>query len=406
MLNDFTEQYNALQPEHKLVILHPLARRYHRYWRQFFLMQRRAVYVDLRTTDLATGLNQIAAAFQHQLGVDVGALPLDTSQAAAVISAALGRNSLLYLESYDDKVAVEFHDLVVQLVNQTEVGSRVVIGGRKLFLPLLEDLWGQVALLPVDHSRMWLNYAQSDGRPILEVRAFGEGQVWVNGQPVSEWEGVLPRALFFYFIDKAMTTRDEIFSIFWPHLGIKEATNVFHVTKRKISDILSDLKLTVYGGGFYRIASDIDLYYDVVQFQEAVQNAAVSDDDEAERLYRAALSIYREEFLKPTDMEWGVQRREKMRSDYIEAIYALGRIYEARGDLLHALGMFMRGAGISPAREDLTRSVMLIYDRLDQPQAVAETYNRLKETLRRLYNVNPDPQTTDLLQHILEKYSE
>ena len=35
-----------------------------------------------------------------------------------------------------------------------------------------------------------------------------------------------------------MVTRDEIFETFWPGLPTKEATNVFHVTKRKISERL------------------------------------------------------------------------------------------------------------------------------------------------------------------------
>ncbi|MCB9435832.1 MAG: hypothetical protein H6673_02430 [Anaerolineales bacterium] len=403
MLNDFAEQYNGLSTQTKLVVLHPQARRVHRFWRQLFLMQPRTVYVDLGQLDLKTGLALIAHALEAQLGVSVD-LTADTRLAAVAISNALGDDTVLYLESYDSQVAEVFHELIVEVVNQLVEGSRVVVGGRRLFLPLLEDLRGQVALIPIDPHRMWLDYANSDGRPILEVRAFGEGQVWVNGRLVREWEGGLPRSLFFYFVDKAMTTRDEIFQIFWSHLGIKEATNVFHVTKKKISDILDDLKLTVYGGGFYRIASDIDLYYDVVQFQEALQNAAVLDDDEAEVLYRMALNLYREEFLRPSDMEWGIQRREKMRSDYIDAIYALGRIYENRGDFPRALGMYMRGAGISPTREDLTRGVMMIYDKLGQAQRVVETYDRLKETLRRVYNLTPDPQTTDLLHQMLGKY--
>lgn len=403
MLNDFTKQYNGLQPEYKLVILHPQARRVHRYWRQLVLMQPRTVYVDLMRADLQSGLTLIAHALAEQLGVSVD-LSSSIRRAATAISHALGGDSILYLENYDGEVAEVFHELVVELVAQLTGDSRIVVGGRMLFLPLLEDLWGQVALIPVDPRRMWLDYANSDGRSILEVRAFGEGRVWVNGRLVREWEGGLPRSLFFYFVDKAMTTRDEIFQIFWSHLGIREATNVFHVTKKKISDILDDIKLTVYGGGFYRIASDIDLYYDVVQFQEALQNAAVLDDDEAEVLYRTALNLYREEFLRPTDMEWGIQRREKMRSDYIDAIYALGRIYETRGDLPRALGMYMRGAGISPTREDLTRGVMMIYDKLGQVQHVVETYDRLKDTLRRMYNLTPDPQTTDLLHQILDKY--
>ena len=76
-------------------------------------------------------------------------------------------------------------------------------------------------------------------KPQLEVYAFGRGHALVNGLPITNWDGALPRNLFFFFMDHPLVTRDEIFETFWPDLSVKEATNVFHVTKRKITERIS-----------------------------------------------------------------------------------------------------------------------------------------------------------------------
>jgi two-component SAPR family response regulator len=263
-----------------------------------------------------------------------------------------------------------------------------------------EYLAGQVALLPTDEQRMLVDYVHPEpGKTFLEVRAFGQGQVWVSGEPITRWEGYLPRALFFFFVDRAMTTRDEIFQTFWPNLSAREATNVFHVTKRKISEILG-VSLTVYGSGFYRISPDIDLHYDVVNFQEAVQHAEISEDEEAERLYKIAIDLYREEFLSSIPAEWAVRRREEMRTTYTEALIGLARIYENSGKLEQALGHYLRASAVSSGREDLTRSIMQMYVDLGQPYLALDTYKRLEAILKRRFGVSPDPQTKQLMQNI------
>src|SRR6185295_16856224 len=114
--------------------------------------------------------------------------------------------------------------------------------------------------------------ATEEERPHIEVYAFGSGVVRVNGLPVDTWDGPLPRNLFYYFVDHPMVTRDEIFETFWPDLNTKEATNVFHVTKRKISERLG-FDLTTYAGGFYYHSTKINLQYDVAVFDALIEEA-------------------------------------------------------------------------------------------------------------------------------------
>jgi len=163
---------------------------------------------------------------------------------------------------------------------------------------------------------------------------------------VDNWDGALPRNLFFYFMDNTLVTRSQIFQMFWPELPVKEATNVFHVTKRKIAERLS-MKVndgqnyeltryangffTRYANGFYTPSEKLGRHYDVADFQSAVERALMTGDKaEEETLLRQAVELYRGPFLSEIDMDWIVARRDSLRQMYAQALIGLGRLTRRR----------------------------------------------------------------------------
>jgi two-component SAPR family response regulator len=234
---------------------------------------------------------------------------------------------------------------------------------------------------------------------LLEVRALGSGQVLIDGRQITQWDGALPRSLFFYFVDRGMTTRDEVFATFWPELSTREATNVFHVTKRKISEILG-VDLTVYSSGFYRISPEIELHYDVVAFGESVQNSAVAEPEEAYELLDRAIALHERDFLSAVDQAWANKRRDELRRTYVDALTAQARIYEGRDMLAEALGLYNRAFGAFPQREDLARAQMRLYHQAGQPQRAMLVYHRLVKELQQSLDVVPSPETTTLAEQI------
>lgn len=154
----------------------------------------------------------------------------------------------LVLDSGEGIVGKFTLPFIYTLANNLPANSQILLLIREwqpeLQLPMPN---GELPLLtPIDSAQMLPDYHQAkNGRTILEVFGQGHGTVKINGCTVHTWDGVLPKNLFFYFIDRGITTRDAIFQSFWPKLPIKEATNVFHVTKRKISEIIG-FDLTIY----------------------------------------------------------------------------------------------------------------------------------------------------------------
>lgn len=356
-------------------------------------------------TDLAAlwGLLTMALAFQANINLPALSPTATVPSAAGVFLKAVKglKRFILSIDAFDlaDSSVIEW---VEALVGTLPAGSQIVVGGRQVPLPLLNALQTstKVVLFPTDNDRMLLDYAEQDkSRKLLEVYGHGNGRVLVNGRLIDRWDGTLPRSLFFYFVDRGMATRDEIFSMFWPDLPVREATNVFHVTKRKISEIL-DFDLTIYWSGFYRISPDIDLHYDVVKFAENVQNAAVADQATATTMLQRALDLYHGTFLTGINFPWVAKRREDLQGIYVEALTSLGRINDNKGQHEQALGLYLRAARSYPLREDLARSIMNLYRKLDQPQQAIRVYDRLVSNLKAQLNVAPDRRTSELADQI------
>lgn len=404
-----TTQYKALSEDKRCIILHPNANAEHRFFSQYVLDSLDAVYVNLQPeSEHPFHLSEtLAEAFRQQKHTEyIHPTHVAHTMAQQLATAMVQTDTeLLFIDGCDGDVSGLLLPVLREVIPALPANKRVILRGRTLSTSLLEDpaVYATTAVVPVDDARMLIDYADPEHEQIyIEVRAFGQGNVLVNGRAINRWEGALPRALFFFFVDRAMTTRDEIFATFWPKLTIREATNVFHVTKRKISELLG-VSLTIYGAGFYRISPEIDLRYDVVLFQQAVQNAAVASTSEAVALYNQALDLYREDFLTPLDTTWVQRRRGNLRANYTDAVAALAKLYHTEGRVEEALGLFLRASAIAPEREDLARTIMELYSAMEQPRHALDVYHRLKKNLRHMLKMSPDPSTVSLMKTIKRK---
>ena len=245
-------------------------------------------------------------------------------------------------------------------------------------------------------------------KPQLEIYAFGRGHAYSNGIEIERWDGALPRNLFFYFIDNPLVTRDEIFKIFWPKLSKKDATNVFHVTKRKISERIcayldkdENYELTSYSNGFYMPSDKIVRHYDVADFELALEGALMSDNaDEKELLYGHAIELYKASFLHTINLPWVEVRRRQLQLMYAEALVGLGRLRAEQKRWAEALGVFVRATKEAPEREDIHRQAMQMYIILNRHDDARKQYASMERHLKRTLGIAPSSETRELLESI------
>ncbi len=379
-------------------------------------------YYALQTSDrnlrkFLTNLIEDLSAMNEQFGVHVRAA-LAAKAKATDLAAALGEdlNSLsaepfvLLLDQFDRLPEKdETQKFMEALTGFIPPQAQVMINAREQsYLPWFTLVSAQRATV------LGAEYVPEEGgpptavspdRPRVEVFSLGSGYALVNGAPVTHWDGELPRNLFFFFIDHELVTRDEIFDVFWPTLSVKEATNVFHVTKRKINERIG-YDLTQYASGFYSHSDRIDLYYDVSDFSKTVEAAMMAEEKDQPDLWKRAVELYRAPFLHRLDMPWVEHRRKEISGQYAQALIGLGRISQSRNKIDDALRYYSRALRQTPEREDIHRQVMELYHQRGENDKAIEQFRLLEKSLRDTLNIAPSPETLNLYKLITGDDSE
>jgi DNA-binding SARP family transcriptional activator len=312
----------------------------------------------------------------------------------------------IFLDEFDKVLAEEkFSDFIVELANNLasqHPTQHIIINSRQLpqqpWFNLVKA--NKATVLGTEYVSLGSVFDVHRGdKPIIEVYALAGRQTFVNGLPMNTWEGPLPQHLFYYLLDHPMVTRDEIFETFWPQLPIKEATNVFHVTKRKIAESLG-VEITDYAGGFYRTSPQIDLRYDVGCFETLFEANRRSEYADIASL-NDALNLYRTPFLHQLKMPWIIKRRESLKLAYTELLVEAGRRLKGIGELQGAINQFLKALREVPHREDIHRTIMSLYLDMGQPEEAAGQYQMLSTHLERTFQIAPSGATRELYESFM-----
>jgi two-component SAPR family response regulator len=411
----------------KVVLLYPWTN-YRNLFLAYFLNNARdgLLYYRVQGTEEAIAIRSVLADMIEQLNSVLGTFGKKTRAAlkkgkpaalGEAIAADLGAYArqpvVLYLDEMD-RVAVDddFTEFITACVRALPDNVQIAVSSRLLtYMPWASMVAsGEAVVLGTEqHKDDMMFTIESDPRPQIEVFAFGRGHVNVNGQPITNWDGALPRNLFFFFMDRPLVTRDEIFSMFWPTLSVKEATNVFHVTKRKITERInikvgqngSSFELTQYNSGFYLPSDKVVRHYDVSDFVESVEKAQITTDErEQQYLFSRAIDLYKAPFLQMIEMEWVRARREQLREMYGAALIGMGRLCASDGDERRALGYLTRALKETPEREDIHRQVISLYASLGMKEEAIVHYHHLASYLDTTLGVAPSQETTRVYEMI------
>lgn len=381
----------------------------------YFRLPERAGSLAIWMRSLVDEIRHVEAGFGQSLEkILENGMPSEIGEALAADLAELEHERVvLYLDELDRIPQDEdFRQFMNAAIANLPDKAQLAINSRLLTY----DPWiswvnrDEVVVLGTEHRSSNLLFSKATIlKPQLEVYAFGRGHAISNGREISSWDGALPRNLFFYFIDNPLVTRDQIFDIFWPKLSVRDATNVFHVTKRKITERISvfvddgkNYELTTYSTGFYVPSDKIVRHYDVADFEQAMEGALLSDDArERELRYLRAIEIYKAPFLHPVKLAWVEARRNQLKSMYAEALTGMARLKRDRGAWEEALGYYTRTLKEAPQREDIHRGAMQMYINLGRNADARKQYKLLERMLKRKLGVKPSAETQALIEKLV-----
>jgi two-component SAPR family response regulator len=138
--------------------------------------------------------------------------------------------------------------------------------------------------------------------------------------------------------------------------------------------------------------------YDAREFEQQIEGALTGPDDLAPAKWYRAVQLYRHPYLERLHMPWMVEKREKLRNSYAQALIGLGRMHRALGEPERALGYFFRAVAERPDREDVHRNIMNIYHEAGRTKDVVAQYKLLESILKRSLNITPSVETRALYE--------
>jgi DNA-binding SARP family transcriptional activator len=307
----------------------------------------------------------------------------------ADISELSSSNFLLILDEYDmSDRADEVQRFVERLSSRFPAHGRLVLNGRTLpRLPWLAMFaQDRVSILRDDAlitNNLYGNPNEDREKDsVIQVYTVGPGLVIVDGVYIDTWEGHLPRLLFFFGLDRPFVTRSEICDAFWPELDVEQAVNVFHVTKRRLHKAL-DADVLIHEDGYYQINPELPIYYDALEFVDALIASRLTDDIEVkmEKWGRVA-ELYRGTYLKGHDDTWILERRDEFRDGYIEALMGLSSVWRVRGRQELALSLLQKASRLDLYREDVHRELMSLFVELSRRGEAAAHYKQIGALLK------------------------
>jgi ATP/maltotriose-dependent transcriptional regulator MalT/two-component SAPR family response regulator len=240
--------------------------------------------------------------------------------------------------------------------------------------------------------------------PGLVIRAFGRGEVQVNGKMVtsSEWSTQSVRDLFFFFLCRGMAvTKEQVAAALWPEemdpqvIKQRFKTYLFRLRRATRRDVV------IFDEEYYQFNFGLDYEYDIEAFETYLARArATKDVNEQIDNYRKAIVLVRGPYLEGTDMPWALGERERLEQVYIGALMELSELQFSNRQLREAGASAQRALEVDPYREEVHRILMRVYAAsMDRP-AIRRQYQLCKVALTRL-GLIPSMETQRLYEELI-----
>ena len=265
------------------------------------------------------------------------------------------------------------------------------------------------ALAPRRVLRVWCASSGMPGPPpsALRVALLGGFEVTVGGVPVAAaaWRLRTARSLvkLLALAPEHRLHREQVVEALWPD--------------RPLPTISNNLRQTLFvarralragnGGATVALRHELlSLEADAVEVDVESFEAAATLAERAPSVerHRAALELYAGELLPEDRFEgWASVRREALRERHVVLLVDLAALCQQHGDLAGAIAALQQALVEDACHEHAHRELMRIFALTGRRQRALAQFHLLRETLRREFEDEPDPDTRRMYQDILTR---
>lgn len=154
----------------------------------------------------------------------------------------------------------------------------------------------------------------------------------------------------------------------------------------------------------YAFRAHPDIWLDVAQFEQNLEEANTSDDPQTQRfLLTDAVSLYRDDFLSSDPYaDWAGDERERLRERYFDALLQLATVEAGFGNYVQAIELCRRIFARDAIREKAFQALMRFQAGSGDSAGALLTYDRCRTVLLEELGADPSPKTQALHQQILD----
>jgi two-component SAPR family response regulator len=274
-------------------------------------------------------------------------------------------------------------------------------GGRSMTRRLFEKADRLGSQLPsIRRQLRRLAHSSEAPAPILAIRAFGAGQVWLNGKPlgITEWQTQSVRELFFFFLAaRKPLTREQIGAALWP--GTDDPARFKMRFKNEIYRLRRAVgqETVLFDGEMYYFNGAVDHEYDVEDFEAYLARAKTSRRAvEQIDFYERAVGLVRGKYLQDIGGSWVFPEQERLHQMYLAAMHTLAGLYQREGQTPKALEICQAALTAEPTFEAAYRLMMEIYHRMGDRGSVVHVYQNCEIAMRQTFGLSPSEETQEL----------
>lgn len=252
----------------------------------------------------------------------------------------------------------------------------------------------------------------------LRVQTLGDFRLWRGREEVShrEWQRKKAQQLFLLFVTERgrVLHREQICDMLWPEMAPEDAQRDFKIAYSAMCSVLEPRRKrhapSAYifrKGSRYGLRPEADLWLDVVEFEQLLEEAAAlapHQPESAIERYRQALALYGGDYLQayPYDA-WRHLERERLHMLYLRAAEKLAQTLAAQGAWEETIAACEAILAVDGCWEEAYRLLMVAYEGQGKRARALQTYERCRAALRREWDVEPMPETRQIYEALRQQ---
>ncbi len=256
--------------------------------------------------------------------------------------------------------------------------------------------------------------------PILRIYLLGQFRIerYISGiwRAINSrnWQRRRARALLGCLLSSPgrRAGREQIMEQLWPDLDIDIASNRLNGAVHELRQILEpDIerpaasRLLRLERNILELAGSNSIWVDAEAFEALVKKAfATNNPEHSETLLEEASNLYRGNYLlEELYAEWAAPRRDALQRAWVSMILKLAQLQTERKAYIRAIDTLDRLRTADPTNETALQHLMVLLTHLDRRGEALQIYRRHVAMLKRDYESEPLPETTQLFESLLHK---